>query len=146
MHSDAPVVWESSDSERRVAGWMHLASIIAPLWFPFVVWLVAQQKSLYVAAHARQAAFEGIFWKALLLAFTVGSVIWSVVVLIGHFQTGFENFEWQQVAWKVGISLGVVVVLGVTNFVFSLFQAKAAFCGVWPRRALKRMKAGFRPC
>lgn len=134
-----PTLPAAPDLEKKLAAAMHAASIFAPLWFPFLVWVVAKStKTDFLRAHARQAAFEGIVWKAILLILMVVSLTVTIVRLFHHISTNFSEFQWDEVAFRVILSLVVFVTLWLINFVQSLFQATAAYKGTWPKRERKR--------
>lgn len=118
---------------------MHIISIFAPLWFPFVVWAGAKSSNKpFLKAHARQAAFEGIVWKAFLLILMVASAIWTIVRLFHHFSTNFQQFDWSEVGFKLLLTIGVFGTLALINFVQSVFQAIHANKGKWPKREVKK--------
>lgn len=128
-----------SMSERKLAMAMHIASIFAPLWFPFVVWAGAKATSTpFLKAHARQAAFEGIVWKAILLVLMIGSITWTIIRLFQHLSTNFQQFEWSEVGIRLLISVAIFGTLAIFNFVQSIFQAIHANQGKWPKREMKK--------
>lgn len=128
---------EAPVTEKRLATLMHVISIFAPLWFPFLVWIVVGRSMAFLGAHSRAAAFEGILWKALLLIFGLISIIWTATRLVYHIDTGFAHFEWTEAAIKLAITLLVAGILAIANFITSIFQARSAWKGIWPRREIR---------
>lgn len=131
-----------TDTERRSAALVHLAGIVAPLWLPGVIWAVSRKKSRYVAAHAWQEFWDGIIWKGILLLVMLASVTWTVVRLVYHINTKFAEWNWDEMLWKVIVSVVVFVTLWLWNLVQALVQSSRAWKGQWPKRELKKLAKG----
>lgn len=133
-----------TDRERQLATLMHAASVFTPLWLPFIVWAVASRSNVpFLTAHSRQAAFEGIYWKAFLLFLMVVSLGFTVARLVYHYNTQWQELTWQEGLFRVLISIIVFVALWVFNLVQSVLQARSAYKGVWPKRERKRFAKAF---
>jgi len=129
--------------ERNWASGTHVASIFFPLWVPFFIFLIHRQRSRFISAHALQAVYEGLWWKAILLAAMIASLAWTIARGVYHIQTGFENLSWQEVLIKGLISVGVLVTLFLVNTIQSVVQTFQARAGKWPkqRRWLRKLSA-----
>ena len=130
-----------SPSERTWASGTHLASIFFPLWVPVIIFVVNRHRSRFISAHALQAVYEGLWWKAILLVAMIASLIWTVVRGVYHYQTGFENWSWQELVVKGLVSIGVLATLFLINTVQSIVQTFQAKAGRWPkqRKWLRRL-------
>lgn len=137
MGSLKPAQPPTTDNERRLGALVHIGAIFAPLWLPFAVWGLTRDKAPYVAAHAWQEFRDAILWKGLLLVVAVISLSFTLVRLVHHYQTEWREVSWQEIALRVVVSLGVLAVLWVWNLVQALAAARAAYKGVWPKRALR---------
>lgn len=129
---------EPTPGERRIAAAIHVAGIFAPLWVPAIAYAVARSQSRFVAAHAWQEVVEGLLWKALLLVVMISSLIWTATRLVHHIQTGFAEWTWQELLFKLLISITVFVSLFLWNLIQALLQARSALKGKWTRRELRR--------
>lgn len=133
---------DPTEKEMHLARAMHIASIFTPLWVPFVVWILTPKQMKFLRAHARLAAFDGIIWKAIFLVLAVISLTITIITLIHHFSTQWQDFEWSQVIWRVVISLLVLGTLFTVNLVQSIKQAFDAKKGLWPKREQKLLAKG----
>lgn len=127
----------TSDHERRLGALVHIGAIFGPLWIPLAVWGATRNTLPYVAAHAWQEFRDAILWKGLLLVVAVISLSFTLVRLVHHYQTDWREVSWQEIALRVAISLAVLAILWVWNLVQALAAARAAYKGIWPKRALK---------
>lgn len=130
---------EPTKHEKNVAAGIHIAGIFAPLWVPFVAYLITKNSSKFISAHAWQEAIEGIVWKGLLLLVMIASLSWTAVRLVYHIQTNWTTFEWQEVATRLVISLIVFLSLFLWNLLQAMNQARKAWKGQWPKREIKKL-------
>lgn len=128
-----------TESERKAAAAVHLVGIFAPLWVPLVVWVLFKGRSRFVASHAWAELWDGIILKGVLLLLMVVSTVWTVVRLVHHIRTEFKEFDWTEAAWKIVLTLAVMVVLWVWNLAQALVQTRRASKGEWPKSELRKL-------
>ena len=123
-----------SPSEKSRAALTHAASIFFPLWVPAIIYAVHRRSSRFVSAHALQAIYEGIVWKAILLLAMIISIGFTIYRVIFHVQTQGEHFRWEEVAIRAVISFLVIATLFLINTVQSIIQTFQAKSGKWPKQ------------
>ncbi len=130
-------------NEKNRAALTHALSIFFPLWVPAIIYAVHRDSSRFVRAHALQAIYEGIVWKAILLFAMLASLGFTIYRAVYHIQTRGENFSWEEVAIRVVISVVVIATLFLINTAQSMIQVYQARAGKWPkqRRWLRGLSA-----
>lgn len=122
-----------SPKERGLGALVHLLGIVGPIWLPLAAWAVFKPFSAYVSAHAWREFRDAIIWKGFLLIVMVVSLSLSLARIVHHFQTGWQEFSWQEVAIRAVISLVVFCALWTWNLVQAVLAARAAWKGRWPK-------------
>ncbi|MBI5706868.1 MAG: hypothetical protein HZC36_07750 [Armatimonadetes bacterium] len=112
---------------------VHLLGIVGPIWLPLLAWAFAKPFSAFVSAHAWRELRDAMVWKAFLLLVMAVSLSFSVARIVHHFQTGWQEFSWEEVATRAAISLAVFLVLWTWNLVQAILAARAAWMGRWPK-------------
>lgn len=68
----------------------------------------------------------------------IASLIWTATRLVYHVNTAFAEFTWQEVVFKVILSLAAFIVLFCWNMTQAILQARGAWRGDWTRRERRR--------
>jgi hypothetical protein len=131
--------------ERAVAAGIHLISIPAPLWGPLIAGFVMKSRSRFAEVHAWKALKEYIILSAALLVWGIGSLIYTITRLVHHFQTNWAEFSWWEVALRIGLSWGILFLLGIITAILSIGQAIKAFQGSWPKSEIKKSQKTIPP-
>jgi hypothetical protein len=129
---------ESTQKERMLAGLIHISSIPAPIWGPAIGWLLVKNWSPFAKAHAVKAVRDELFLKLGLLVSGAISLTYTITKLIGYAQNDWQGFVWWEFVLRAGIGWLIVIILGVITTIVSIFEAKSAFSGAWPKSMIKK--------
>jgi hypothetical protein len=121
-------ITKPTHAERLTATGMHLATILAPVLAPAIVWAV-YRRSPFVVAHARRSLTETILVQALVIVVGGISLAYGIWSLYGQYQTDWKTFSIWPILARAAIGWILLGILEILNTVSALRQAFRAYSG-----------------
>ncbi len=122
-----------TESEKTLAGLCHLSVFFAPIILPLVIWLAMRRSQPYASQQAKQAFWFHLSFGALVFIAVIGMQAYFFTTAFAAVGTASAGAD------PIGIDLsllpgifalyGVMIVLGLTDAVFSVIAAIQAFQG-----------------